>query len=327
MKKKGFTLIELLAVIVILAIIALIATPIVLKYIEYSKEKSAKLSAQTYAEAVEKEYVSKLTSNEKIPNGTYNIEQLDNYGVKVKGDKPEGDSDTVTLQNGNVIKYYLTINGYIIKYENGDVTIESEKDVNSGNRKIEALDYTVKFMLDGNPYHITSVTKGQAINVPATNPTKEGEKFSCWQIDGKTVTFPYTPNKDVEMEALFLTGTDRLYSHFGVDKNTYPDLIIWSKGWEVGFYFCDELSFYNDNPSQVRTKINYVSLRPGIKIYTNNPLTDINDVLTAIEESGYSVEYREWTGVLFQPEESGYYWTNKQSLLNTSGKIGVWAGI
>ena len=55
MKQKGFTLIELLAVIVILAIIALIATPLVLKYIEYSKEKSAKLSAQTYAEAVEKE--------------------------------------------------------------------------------------------------------------------------------------------------------------------------------------------------------------------------------------------------------------------------------
>ena len=73
MKKKGFTLIELLAVIVILAIIALIATPLVLKYIEYSKEKSAKLSAQTYAEAVEKEYVSKLTSNEKMTNKEYTI--------------------------------------------------------------------------------------------------------------------------------------------------------------------------------------------------------------------------------------------------------------
>ena len=327
MKKKGFTLIELLAVIVILAIIALIATPLVLKYIEYSKERSAKLSANTYAEAVEKEYVSKLTHNEKMDNKSYSISELDELGVKIKGDKPVGENDYVVLNNGNVIEYVLTIKGYIIAYKDGNTTIESEKDSNSNSKKINALDYTVTFTVDSEPYHITSVTAGQAINIPATNPIKDGEKFSCWQIGGKTVSFPYTPNEDVEMNALFLTGTDRLYSHFGVDKNEYPDLFIYSIGGKVKFYFCDELYFYNDDTSDLRTKKNYVSFWPATYVYTDSTMTDINDVLSAIEDSEEDLYYGSFTGVLVNQEADGYYWTNKQSLLNTSGKIGIWAGI
>ena len=209
MKKKGFTLIELLAVIVILAIIALIATPLVLKYIEYSKEKSAKLSAQTYAEAVEKEYVSKLTHNEKMPNKEYTIKELYELGVKVKGDKPNGDSDTVTLQNGNVIKYYLTINGYIIKYENGDVTIESEKGSDISNNG-DLLDYTVKFMVDGNTYHIVSVTEGQSINIPATNPSKDSLHFKWWSEGTEETTFPLEVTRNMTLNAIFSVTRDEV---------------------------------------------------------------------------------------------------------------------
>ena len=185
-RRRGFTLIELLAVIVILAIIALIATPLVLKYIEYSKEKSAKLSANTYAETVEKEYVSKLTSNEKIPNGTYNIEQLDNYGVKVKGDKPEGTDDYVVLNNGNVTEYKLTINGYIIKYKDGNTTVESDGDSDSNSNKIDALDYTVTFIVEGEPYEIVSIKSGNEVKAP-TPPQKGGYYFSGWK--GKMIQF------------------------------------------------------------------------------------------------------------------------------------------
>ena len=202
MKKKGFTLIELLAVIVILAIIALIATPLVLKYIEYSKEKSAKLSAQTYADAVEKEYVSKLTHNEKMPNKEYTIKELDELGVKVKGDKPEGDSDTVTLQNGTVIKYTLTINGYIITYENGNTTVESEKDSDTANNG-DFLDYTVKFIVDGKTYEIVSVAAGNQVSEPTTKPTKEGENLAWWLLDGKKQSFPFVPTANVEIDAYF----------------------------------------------------------------------------------------------------------------------------
>ena len=215
MKKKGFTLIELLAVIVILAIIALIATPLVLKYIEYSKEKSAKLSAQTYAEAVEKEYVSKLTSNEKMPNKEYTVKELEELGVNVKGDKPEGENDTVTLQNGKVIKYTLTIKDYVIVYEDGKATVESEKDSDSNNS--ELLDHTVTFMVDGEPYQIVSVKDGGSITTP-TPPKKTKLTFASWRDDKENkVVFPYVPTKDEIIVAFFtehpfISSTDLLYS-------------------------------------------------------------------------------------------------------------------
>ena len=52
MKKKGFTLIELLAVIVILAIIVLIATPLVLKYIDNSNREALRNSIYSIDRAI-----------------------------------------------------------------------------------------------------------------------------------------------------------------------------------------------------------------------------------------------------------------------------------
>ena len=108
-KKSGFTLIELLAVIVILAIIALIATPMVLKYIESSKKGSFESSVDTIERAVD----LKIVDMEKSNQLKYPVE-IDVQDLDIKNKK--GLIGTVTVskddKNNNVYTYDLTNGEY-----------------------------------------------------------------------------------------------------------------------------------------------------------------------------------------------------------------------
>ena len=76
MKKKGFTLIELLAVIVILVIIALIATPLILKYIDKSNREALRNSIYS----IDRSIVMKGTLDRKDKEYT----STDELDVKIK---------------------------------------------------------------------------------------------------------------------------------------------------------------------------------------------------------------------------------------------------
>jgi hypothetical protein len=65
------------------------------------------------------------------------------------------------------------------------------------------LDNTVTFIVDGKPYEIVSVTNGNSVNAPATEPKSENGTFIEWQLNGGKVTFPYPLENDVELNAMF----------------------------------------------------------------------------------------------------------------------------
>ncbi len=137
--KKGFTLIELLAVIVILAIIALIATPLVLKYIEKSRRESKVDSAYSFVRNLETEIANyaiqhKGTKYNGQPNdkGYYEISNFDNpkIDIKVKGDNP--DTIKVCLSGlGQVEKAMFEYGKYYVSYDGKKGSISDKDTYNS----------------------------------------------------------------------------------------------------------------------------------------------------------------------------------------------------
>ena len=135
MKKKGFTLIELLAVIVILAIIALIATPLVLKYIEKSRKESKVDSAYSFVRNLETEIANfsikhngKKYNGQPTDKGYYELDSFNGSEIDttVKGDKPN--SIKVCLSSlGQVEKAMFEYGKYYVSYDGKKGSI-SDKD-------------------------------------------------------------------------------------------------------------------------------------------------------------------------------------------------------
>ena len=131
MKKKGFTLIELLAVIVILAIIALIAIPLVLKYIQASRDEARLRSAENYLDAVEKAVVNQNMQGKKFNPNVCNVKDEKLYcdgtllDVSIKGVKPDN-SSVITFHNGKIDRVKLLYEDKIIVDNEKDILVYGE---------------------------------------------------------------------------------------------------------------------------------------------------------------------------------------------------------
>ncbi len=160
MKKKGFTLIELLAVIVILAIIVLIATPLVLKYIETARTNSKITSTQNYMRAVENSLASYSITNKgkSYPEGCHEISTLNtDLDISIKGDIPtEG---TICIENNKIDKAMVKYpDNKIIKYEEDKTTLSDEETYESFNSVSNyIIDADVEFAVETSNSYVATL--------------------------------------------------------------------------------------------------------------------------------------------------------------------------
>lgn len=189
-RNKGFTLIELLAVIVILAIIALVATPMVLKYIDKSKEGADENSLKAIETAAELYYTSSILKGEN-PKIIYFPD--DNNVLGLKGEKPT--DGMVAFFNDGRIKVIATINNttYISEtskngsYFNatGSVTAtdkewEYEKINDTDVTLTKYIGYKYRYVNDLNNFGVLSEKTYNAIieKYPATESVNPNKKDS-----------------------------------------------------------------------------------------------------------------------------------------------------
>ncbi|MBR5663005.1 MAG: prepilin-type N-terminal cleavage/methylation domain-containing protein [Bacilli bacterium] len=89
MNKKGFTLVELLAVIVVLIIIVFIAINKINESTKKTKENTVKANAIAYIKGVNNLLDEDSLVSTRLKNGIYDLNTLDEYGVKLSGTKPD----------------------------------------------------------------------------------------------------------------------------------------------------------------------------------------------------------------------------------------------
>ncbi len=236
-RKNGFTLIELLAVIVILAIIALIATPLVLKYIEKSRRESFEVSAESIKDAVNYYIVEKTAKGEALSQPEVvdvqdldlkNKEQLSGTVIIYKSGKDYVTAfDSVTdgkyvltgTSNGMNVDNIKNSEEPILISTDENVIIDHYKnyvygidDVNAIESKFEVINGEIEFVKNGSGTYST----GAQINVK-----KDGQVYKTY-----TVIYFADITGDIYVDVIDGAFVPRLklnpewtYQHFAADIN------------------------------------------------------------------------------------------------------------
>lgn len=235
--KKGFTLVELLAVIVILAIIALIATPLVLKYINNSRLRTFETSIHNVDSAADYYVVTQKLKGDSLNEP----EVIDVKDLNLDNKDKLAGSITIYNVNGkNSISYNNVTDGnYIIKGDNNNkiiVDINSVKQpillanndtviIDSYKHYVYGIDNIRNFesqfkVIDGNVDFVKSSQgvygTGAQINVKKDGKTTEtysviifGDVNGDGAIDAfDSIEVSLAVNKNTQLEAYKLLAAD-----------------------------------------------------------------------------------------------------------------------
>ena len=301
MKKKGFTLIELLAVIVIIAVIALISTPLVLNYIDESKEKSIENSLIS----IERAALTYFTNNNVKNNRAID---LTTDQIKLGGQKI---SKGHVIGNRNNVKVYIYKdnycgysdgNNYIIKkttVDKCDFMINDSVEIASSN-KIEKGKTISGYRIYGNT--VDNVSLGESSNIitlklsgknildksqfkhtPLQNETAltvwaDTTLDNAWVLENLKPNTTYTVTFDSECVAVPSGVTKKsanngFYIYSGVkDANGNVYKSVWlNNGWK--YYTLNE-KYFSSITITTPSELHLAEAKYRVLVYTNYYLDD-----------------------------------------------------
>lgn len=185
-----------------------------------------------------------------------------------------------------------------INYKNDDLILINDTEIDLNNLKIKEneveipkIDHTVTFFADGELYEVVSVKDGNSVNAPATEPISENGSFAGWQLNEGRVDFPYPPENDVEIVALFGTLADEIYLAYNIRRKEYPYLLVYTStySYSVSIFFAKSVSIENNS-----ININPISLTGGIGPGYNSRFntSDVEAMKKYIIESKFTLSER-----------------------------------
>ena len=292
-KKNAFTLIELLAIIVILAIIAVITVPIILNIIENSRKGAAQDSAYGFKDAVNKYYVTELSSNRQFQlEGEYtvadgklkgnNISDTNGVEIPTSGAKPS---------NGYLNYSNNTLTGGCLVFGDYEVIFDSNGSVSNTQKGICLVKYTVTFNSNGGSnVDAKEVVAGTTVQEP-TNVTKENMALDGWYTDetfadDKKFNFNSTVNSNMTLYAKWLQLQD--FSFCGE-----------SQCWNTTFY--NFVNTYSNNITKI-TVSNKIDIPTGA---THFDFSDNENVKVWLEDDGNNGMYELKIGANGIPHPQG----------------------
>ena len=356
MKKKGFTLIELLAVIVILAIIALIATPLVLKYIEKSRKESKVDSAYSFVRNLETEIANFAIKNngKKYTTDKESIKEL-GLDITVKGENPE-DGKVCISSVGQVEKGVFQYGKYYVSYDGKKGSI-SDKDtydnfscsdnVAKGEEVLsETLinftyneSYNMSMGLDENDYSFLKLESSVVYNLiiddtiilelmgVGANDNINGGLLCDWdglqvQVENNRLNIGVLNEKLEGGHKVRIEKTTKTYEDWGrttiaVDDGNY----LWIKGMD--FVAGDAKVLIKDTNQNIYVDETFTFTSGPLEWNMNESISDMGIVIAGVR-TGYSV-----TGDLYKAIGSNNEFiitieqeingTKKETKLNVSG--------